>query len=73
MMQVKQECLAEAAAAGGGAEPHDEFDDLTVEELKSLLDNFKNLAKAEQMDLIQVLIWSRSEFFNHDTMIWSSY
>ena len=72
-MQVKQECLAEAAAAaagGGGAEPHDEFDDLTVEELKSLLDNFKNLAKAEQMDLIQVLIRSRFEFlFNHDIMI----
>ena len=65
MMQVKQECLAEAAAAaaGGGAETHDEFDDLTVEELKSLLDNFKNLAKAEQMDLIQVLFRSRYEFF----------
>ena len=62
MMQVKQECLAEAAAAGGGAEPHDEFDDLTVEELKSLLDNFKNLAKAEQMDLIQVLITGGGQF-----------
>ena len=46
-MQVKQECLEEAE--------HDEFDDLTLEELKSLLDNFKNLAKPEQMDLIQYM------------------
>ena len=47
MMRVKQECLEEAE--------HDEFDDLTLEELKSLLDNFKNLAKPEQMDLIQYM------------------
>ena len=33
----------------------DEFDDLTIEELKSLLDNFKNLSKGEQMDLIRYM------------------
>ena len=33
----------------------DEFDDLTIEELRSLLDNFKNLSKAEQMDLIRYM------------------
>ena len=33
----------------------DEFDDLTVEELRSLLDNFKNLSKGEQMDLIRYM------------------
>ncbi len=37
---------------GGGG---DEFDDLTVDELRSLLDNFKNLSKAEQKDLIQYM------------------
>jgi len=30
----------------------DEFDDLTVDELRSLLDNFQNLSKQEQVDLI---------------------
>jgi hypothetical protein len=33
----------------------DEFDDLTIEELRSLLDNFKNLSKGEQMDLIRYM------------------
>ena len=33
----------------------DEFDDLTVDELRSLLDNFKNLSKGEQMDLIRYM------------------
>lgn len=33
----------------------DEFDELTMEELRSLLDNFKNLSKSEQMDLIQYM------------------
>ena len=33
----------------------DEFDDLTIEELRSLLDNFKNLSKSEQMDLIRYM------------------
>lgn len=40
---------------GEQPDPLDEFDDLTVEELKSLLDNFKNLSKAEQMDLIKYM------------------
>lgn len=40
---------------GGVAEDYDEFDDLTVEELRSLLDNFKNLSKGEQMDLIRYM------------------
>ena len=31
------------------------MDDLTLDELKSLLDNFKNLSKSEQMDLIQYM------------------
>ena len=31
---------------------NDELDDLTMDELKSLLDNFKNLSKSEQIDLI---------------------
>ena len=34
---------------------NDEFDDLTLIELKSLLDNFKNLSKSEQMDLINYM------------------
>ena len=33
----------------------DEFDELTMEELRSLLDNFKNLSKSEQMDLVQYM------------------
>lgn len=33
----------------------DEFDDLTIEELRSLLDNFRNLSKGEQMDLIRYM------------------
>ncbi len=33
----------------------DEFDELTVDELRSLLDNFKNLSKGEQLDLIQYM------------------
>ena len=33
----------------------DEFDDLTTEELKSLLDNFKNLSKGEQKDLVSYM------------------
>ena len=54
---VKQEMAPEAAVgqppapSGGG----DEFDDFTMEELRELLDNFKNLSKAEQMDLIQYM------------------
>ena len=34
---------------------NDELDDLTIVELKSLLDNFNTLAKSEQMDLIQYM------------------
>ena len=50
---IKQEMdQAPPSGGGGGA---DEFDDLTIEELRSLLDNFKNLSKAEQMDLIQYM------------------
>jgi hypothetical protein len=33
----------------------DEFDELTIEELRSLLNNFKNLSKTEQLDLIQYM------------------
>ena len=33
----------------------DEFDELTLEELRSLLSNFKNLSKSEQMDLVQYM------------------
>ncbi len=44
---------AGAAPSGGGG--GDELDDLTVEELRSLLDNFKNLSKSEQKDLIQYM------------------
>ena len=33
----------------------DDFDELTMEELRSLLDNFKNLSKSEQMDLVQYM------------------
>ena len=40
---------------GGGNDALDEFDDLTIEELRSLLDNFKNLSKTEQLDLIQYM------------------
>ena len=32
-----------------------EFDDLRIEELQALMDNFKNLAKSEQVDLIQYM------------------
>ena len=42
------------SSTGGGGDALDEFDDLTIEELRSLLDNFKNMSKGEQMDLIQV-------------------
>ena len=49
---IKQEAPAPSGGDGGGA---DEFDDLTIDELRSLLDNFKNLSKAEQMDLIQYM------------------
>ena len=31
------------------------YTDLTIEELRSLLDNFKNLSKGEQMDLIRYM------------------
>ena len=34
---------------------NDELDDLTIDELRSLLDNFKNLSKSEQMDLIHYM------------------
>ena len=44
-----------SAASGGGNDNLDEFDDLTIEELRSLLDNFKNLSKTEQLDLIQYM------------------
>jgi hypothetical protein len=40
---------------GGPGDNLDEFDDLTIEELRSLLDNFKNLSKGEQMDLIRYM------------------
>ena len=50
---IKQEMPPEQPPSGGGG--GDEFDDLTIEELRSLLDNFKNLSKAEQMDLIQYM------------------
>lgn len=58
---VKFEAVAggdgHGGAGGGGASAADldEFDDLTLEELKSLLENFKNLSKSEQMDLIQYM------------------
>ena len=39
----------------GGGDNLDDFDDLTITELRSLLDNFKNLSKPEQMDLIQYM------------------
>ena len=38
-----------------GTTGNNELDDLTLDELKSLLDNFKNLSKSEQMDLIQYM------------------
>lgn len=44
-----------SAPTGGGNDNLDEFDDLTIEELRSLLDNFKNLSKTEQLDLIQYM------------------
>ena len=49
---IKQEASAPSGGDGGGA---DEFDELTIDDLRSLLDNFKNLSKAEQMDLIQYM------------------
>ncbi len=33
----------------------DDLDDLTLDELKSLLDNFTNLSKPDQMDLIKYM------------------
>ena len=45
----------DAPSGGGGNDALDEFDDLTIEELRSLLDNFKNLSKTEQLDLIQYM------------------
>ena len=46
---------AASGGGGGGNDNLDEFDDLTIEELRSLLDNFKNLSKTEQLDLIQYM------------------
>ena len=34
---------------------HEEFDDLNIQELKSLLDNFSNLSQPEQKDLVQYM------------------
>ena len=47
--------VGNAPSGGGGNDALDEFDDLTIEELRSLLDNFKNLSKTEQLDLIQYM------------------
>ena len=49
------EDIDRGAPASGGNDNLDEFDDLTIEELRSLLDNFKNLSKTEQLDLIQYM------------------
>ena len=47
--------IKEARISNNEQSGNDEFDDLTIDELKSLLDNFKNLSKSEQMDLIQYM------------------
>lgn len=49
-MQIKQEIGEDDDESN-----LDDLDDLTLDELKSLLDNFTNLSKPDQMDLIKYM------------------